>query len=65
MQITSQRIITEYCRVHFLVMTIVFNILNANKQIKDKENRPSVDVEMVNTTAVEKLVTNRTMPLCI
>lgn len=24
MQITSQRIITEYCRVHFLVMTIVF-----------------------------------------
>ena len=40
-----------------------FYILNANKQIKDKENRPSVDVEMVNTTAVEKLVTNRTMPL--
>ncbi len=40
-----------------------FYILNASKQMKDKESCPSVDIGICNTTAIEKLVTNRTMPL--
>ena len=31
--------------------------------MKDKESCPSVDIGICNTTAIEKLVTNRTMPL--